>query len=297
MFKRGNKQVESARRTVANNRPAPDSFSYYRSSRRQPTGADVRRSEQAAAERRDVSKMLRLSAVCVILLIALIKLLYVSTSPNVIIPEDHNVYREPSEYTTAVEAAIKASDWHGSKLTFDDAAVRDELFGRLPELAQVEIIIPLINNRPVVRLTFLPPGLIIQSNKTSYVTASSGRIVNRRTPASKALILPQIIDESNTVYAEGTYGFSEASVRFITELQHQLADKKVSVSKWSLPTGSIAELRMQPAQVSYGVKFDLNGDALQQAGTYLAARGAISEQGLAPKEYIDARIAGKAYIK
>jgi hypothetical protein len=54
---------------------------------------------------------------------------------------------------------------------------------------------------------------------------------------------------------------------------------------------------MQPSQAGYGVKFDLNGDALQQAGTYLAAREAIAEQGLVPKEYIDARIVGKAYIK
>ncbi len=291
------KPAEPARRTVVVNRPTPEPFSYYRSNRRVASGAEARRTEQEAAGRPNVAKLVKLGIVLVIVIVALFKVLFVSGSPNVVVADQYNVYREEAAYKTAVAQAIAGSNWHSNKLTFDDTAIQTAILEQLPEVAQVEIIIPLINNRPVVKLTLLPPGLLVRSNRETFVIASSGRVVTKQSAATASLTVPQLTDESTTEYKVGEYGFSELSVQFITELKHQMTAKQVGVSKWTVPAGGIAELRMIPANERYAVKFDINGDVLQQAGTYLAARQALETQGLQPKEYIDARVVGKAYIK
>lgn len=298
MFGRGKKQPEQPTRRVSGAaRPLPESFSYYRSTRRNQTMGDVRRQEIETAGRRDIVRYVKLSVIVLVLVVALGKVLYVTRSAHVQLPSDSYAYRDAATYTKIVNDGLKKTLWHGNKLTFDDVALKEYLAQQLPELQQVEIIIPLINNRPTVKLSFLQPGMVLATGKTAYVVTNTGRIVTELSQKSPDPLVPQVNEMGGTVYSIGDYGFAEASVRFINELKHQFDAKQMSITGLTIPAGSIEELRVKPTGAAYSVRFDMTGDAVAQAGNYLAAIKYMSAQGLQAKEYIDARVSGKIFFK
>lgn len=300
MFGRGKKTAQSnqlPRRAVPSQQPLPESFSYYRSTRRNQTMGDVRRQEIAIAERRDGIRIAKMLVVLVILAVAIIKILYVTGSAKVDLSDNGYAYRSSASYEQIVNDGLKQSLWQKNKLTFDDVSLKEYLAQYIPELERAEIIIPLINNRPVIKLSFLPPGLVLATGKAAYVVTNTGRIVSPITESESQPQVPQVNDAGGTAYNPGEYGFAESSVQFIQELQNQFSAKKIAIVSMTIPAGSIEELRVVPTGVGYSVRFDMTGEAVQQAGTYLAAREYLKENGLVPREYVDARTLGKVFFK
>jgi hypothetical protein len=300
MFGRGKKQTEvPGRRQSVSSKPLPESFSYYRSTRRNQTLGDVRRQEIVSAQRHDVFKLLKLGVIVLVAVVALGKILYVTRSAKVDVPSAGYAYRDISEYTKIVNDGLKQNYWHGNKLTFNDATLKEYLASKLPELESVDIIIPIINNRPVIKLSVQKPGMVLATGRAAYVVTDTGRIVMELdTKSTKTQpTVPQVNDAANTSYAPGDYGFAEGSVQFINELAHQFDAKNIGIVSMTIPAGAIEELRVTPTGVGYSVRFDMTGDVVQQAGNYLAAREYLKANGLIPVDYVDARVSGRVFYK
>ncbi len=57
------------------------------------------------------------------------------------------------------------------------------------------------------------------------------------------------------------------------------------------------ELDVYLSETPYYVKFNLENDALQQAGTFLAAKQRLDRDNIRPEKYVDVRVSGRAYYK
>jgi hypothetical protein len=70
----------------------------------------------------------------------------------------------------------------------------------------------------------------------------------------------------------------------------------VSVSSLTLPK-TAQELDLRTKDRPYYVKFYLGGDALLQAGQFLATRRQFDTSNTQPAEYLDVRVEGKIFYK
>lgn len=84
---------------------------------------------------------------------------------------------------------------------------------------------------------------------------------------------------------------------FIQTVLYQLQQKHIVVTMLVLPAAS-REFDLYIDGARYYGKFNLASDtARQQAGTFLATKHYLEGKGLAPQEYIDVRVDGRAYYK
>jgi hypothetical protein len=70
----------------------------------------------------------------------------------------------------------------------------------------------------------------------------------------------------------------------------------VTITSLSLPSKP-SELDLRTKDRPYFVKFYMGGDALTQAGQFLAARAQFDRQNHQPADYLDVRVAGKIFYK
>jgi hypothetical protein len=114
--------------------------------------------------------------------------------------------------------------------------------------------------------------------------------------ASKPAGLPVVVDQSGLEVKAGSQILSPASVSFIEQVIYQVNAKGVKVKSFNL-TQSPFELWAYFDDNKYYVKFDMEGDARVQAGTYLAVRDYLAGKGETPGAYIDVRVEDKAFYK
>ena len=85
-------------------------------------------------------------------------------------------------------------------------------------------------------------------------------------------------------------------VNFISTVIHQLQSKSLQVDNMVLPAKSF-ELNVHVAGQPYFIKMNLQNDATQQIGTYLAAAQKLSQTNQMPSSYFDVRVPGRVYYK
>ena len=229
-------------------------------------------------------------------------LLFVSTlssSPRVVYVGQTNQHalHSTQEYQAAAEQDLSSSVLSKSKITVNTKEMAQRLQARYPELASVSISLPLLGHRPVYHLELRQPAFVVESVNGSYVMADSGLIIGTKDAAPAALVasLPVITDQTGQPAKPGGYVISPASATFTATLLKLLAAKQLTVSRLTLPAGAAQEIDVNFAGKAYFVKFNTHDpDTVRtQVGTYLAVAG----QGVAPAQYIDVRVPGRAYYQ
>lgn len=315
MWRRKNKsQPEQGRtpgRQVQRGGGAGPAFSYYASTRNvepareRPEGRgdasggpnrwQAAQEQPSGTRRRPNVAQLPLLFLLALGLVCVVKVLWLSTTPKVIIVDKSPIaasYLQPtSVYAAAAQRLLASSVTNHTKLTADLNGTAKRLQQQFPELAAVSLGVPLISSRPIVYVQVAQPSLIAQTAHGNYALNATGVALAKMqtTPSS----IPMVIDQSNNAPKPGKQFLPSSTVAFVQTVSYQLTAAELDVTAFVLPAGSPYELDVRLSGKPYVIKFNLAEQALQQSGAAIAT----IQGGTAPGSYLDVRVPGRVYYK
>ena len=183
-----------------------------------------------------------------------------------------------------------------NKITFNEGALASALQKQFPEITNVQVELPLLSERPTIRLTVAAASFFLNSGGQRYIINSSGRAVAAAGNLPKFTNLPVIEDQSGFKTTTGSHVLSADSVAFINTVIAQCRRAQVPLVSLILPTIP-EELDLRTKDQPYFVKFYMSGDVLSETGQFLAARQHFINDSQPPPQYLDVRVAGKVFYK
>ncbi|HSW66567.1 MAG TPA: hypothetical protein VLI54_05520 [Bacillota bacterium] len=289
---------------AANNRPGPP---ISRNRSMQQAAADDNDSSGAAQTRHKqrtglVKRIPRVSLVVLVLVLLVLNTLLLGGPRIVLVQSDDpaQLYlRSQDTYRIAIDAELARSVLNHAKFTINTKRVTKELQQQFPELADIRVQVPLVGTKPAVYIQpAIPVLLMAAADGRVYALDTTGRalVATAQAPSLARLHLPTVSDQSGLPVTLGRIALPGSSVSFITEVVGQLKAKQLSVTDMTLPKGT-SELDVRISGVQYTAKFNLQGKARVEAGTFLAVKQQLDKDHITPGSYIDARVEGRAYYK
>lgn len=205
------------------------------------------------------------------------------------------VYHSPQAYQAAAAAQLADFKNH-NKLTFDESSVTEALQKQFPEIRSAQVELPFFSQKPTLRLDIAPPAFKLSSGGQVYVIDSTGVVVARTADLPAVKNLPTVNDQSGFPITVDKRILSSSAVSFITTIQAECRRARIPIASLTLPPLP-QEIDLRTTDQPYFVKFYLDGDALTQAGQFLAARAQFAQNHQSPAQYLDVRVAGKIFYK
>lgn len=202
-------------------------------------------------------------------------------------------------YQQAAARTLSGSLFNSNKLTVDTAKVSTELMSQYPELSDVSVELPLFGRNPVVHVAPYPPAFILTTTSSgAFLIDTNGRALVSASQITDngELAVPTLEDKSGVSVKLGKQIVSSTTVDFARYVVAVLDAAPVKYSRLVLPAGT-SELDVYITGKPYFVKFNLQGDAKMQAGTFLATKKRLEVDRTAPGQYIDVRVPERAYYK
>jgi hypothetical protein len=205
--------------------------------------------------------------------------------------------REQKVYEEAARTLFQTF-LNSNKLTVDATKVSADLKHQFPELKAVSVALPIVGNRPVVYIQPASPRLVLLGKDGMFVLDADGRALM---PAAQVLGLdkleiPVVNDQSDLSVEAGRIVLPRSTVAFIDEVVGQHKAKGLKITSMTLPPGT-NELHVRPDGVGYIVKYNIHGNAREEAGAFLAVKARLEAEKKTPREYIDVRVENRAYYK
>ena len=281
-------------------------FSYHAARNAGEYGERTRLRPEAALDARSTSQGSKLSARLPLVLTAVVLLvcvgynLVLSNSPRVIIignvDETAVLLREQKEYEDEASLILRSSPLNRTKVTFMTADIDQRLTDQFPELASVDVSLPLLGQKPLIYIEPAEPVVaLVAQNGASYALDSNGRIIStdvRHVPST----VPYLNDQSGLELELGKQALPSSSVAYILEVLHQLLAKNIGIESIVLPPG-VQEVQLRPKGESYYVRMSLREDARAQAGAYIALREQLVKKNIHPSKYVDVRVGERVYYR
>lgn len=225
--------------------------------------------------------------------------LKLSSSPKIVVLGNSSkaFLRSNQTYTDAAEQLFSDSVINDNKATVNTSYIAEKLREEFPELAAVSITLPVIGSQPIVYLLPSAPQLVLlDSDGQSLVLDSSGTVLLDASDEAglSNINVPTVNDQGIASARVGQLVLPTTSVAFVSEVSEQLQEAQVNVTSYNIPIGT-SELDASVAGQPYLVKFNLYGNAREEAGTYLAVRQQLQSENKTPSKYIDVRVDGRAY--
>lgn len=262
--------------------------------------------EQARPKRTRVPavfSMLKRQHVMSVLVIIILFLLTIGldTTPNVVVVGEtkHRFALQDVEvYQQYAHEALGKSLANNNKLTIDADAVAQKIEQHFPEVHAASVSLPFIGRKPTLYIQPATPQLILATQNGQFILDASGRAlaVSNESTIPDDTSVPTVSDKSGLPGQKGQVLLPRSSVTFITEISRQLAQKQIRVENWTLPAGT-NQLDTKVKGTPYYVKFNLQGDGREQAGTFLALQKHLGSERTTPSQYIDVRVPGRAYYR
>ncbi len=205
--------------------------------------------------------------------------------------------RDKRVYVTAAQKAF--APWANSnKLTVNTEKISADLRKEFPELQAVSVSLPVVGTQPTVYIQPAVPRLLLVTKSGMFVLDINGRalITSDQVAKLKDLGVPVATDESGISIKTGDIALPKDTIDFISQVVGQLKAKGLVISSMTLPAGT-NELHVKLNKVGYTVKFNLHGDAREEAGAFLAVKQQLEGQKKTPSSYIDVRVENKAYYQ
>jgi hypothetical protein len=287
-------------------RPAAFSYSSQRDSRPEPG-----RKQSNLADKRHRMLSIRfwarrsgLLVAVVAVLVCLVSIVSLSNQPRIILLDENDgsyAFHDQAAYQKAASEYLSSSIWNKNKITVNTGAASAELKKRYPELATVQVTLPLIGHRPIYYLTANQPAFVLQTVNGTYVLDQNGKVLITKDAAPEAVVakLPVITDQTGIRAELGSQAMSAQDALFVQTVVSMLNEKGVTVSSLSLPPNAVQQLDVRVAGQAYIVKFNMHDrEAVrQQVGTYLATAKTLADQNTTPAQYIDVRVPGRSYYQ
>ena len=207
--------------------------------------------------------------------------------------------QETQVYQEAAAKSLASSIANKSKLTADTAKVSADLMQDYPEVQKAQVALPLIGRQPVVYVEPYRPAFILTTvSSAAYLLDENGRALVSTSQITDPgeLAVPTVQDKSGVTVTLGSRALPSDTVRFIEETAALLLAAKVQYSSIVLPQ-TANELHVYISGTPYYVKYNLQGEARLQTGTFLAAQARLKRDKATPAEYIDVRVPDRAYYR
>lgn len=285
-------------------------FSYYanrsvrtqntaRSGSKQQPAVDPLKRETDSKWRRRVYSF----GVLAIILLLVGMSLRLNTTPKVVTVDlgtDKQLFlRDRKVYEAAAAQVFRRSIFNGNKLTVNTNGIIADMQRQFPELVAVSVSLPVTGSQPVMYIQPAQPRMVLSTKSSGmYLLDGSGRALMSaaQVPDLGKLGVPVVADESGITLKEGQLALPRDAVAFIAEVAGQLRAKNLEISGYTLPPGA-NELHVRVSGVPYFVKFNIHGNAREEAGTYLATKAKLEAEKKVPREYVDVRVENRVYFK
>jgi hypothetical protein len=238
----------------------------------------------------------------VVIVICLFSILYLSSTPNVVmLSDDNNPLFTSSRVAVGQEAQrlLSSSLLNKNKITVNTHKITDNLEEDFPMYSDISISLPFIDHHPVIYLTPAQPEVSLTNVSGQYVLNSNGQIMLRSINPKyfNDLNIPNITYQLPGYLSVGEQILTSSEVSFIQTVIYELNTRAVTVSKITLLQAT-SELDVYITNEPYYVKFNLeNNNPKQQAGSFLATQHYLKEHNITPSKYIDVRVDGRVYYQ
>lgn len=289
----GERQRPRNRLGATNKRRVP--LTYYRAANQEP---DVQRSPfTRRVDTTGKGHKVFFATLDIIVIAAVIFGIFYSlmVRPDPVVKADDTSYHQVGVYQEAA-ARLLGDAKNRTKITFSEASVTRPLQKQFPEISAARVELPLVGQRPILRLSIAKPVLRLSGDNGSYVIDGQGTAVARSVDLPQVKGLPVIDDQSSFEIKPGQAALSTASIQFIQTLLSQCRANHVPIKSLTLPAAPL-ELDLRTKDQHYFVKFYLDGDAGVQTGQFLAARDQFNKDKSGPAQYLDVRVNGKVFYK
>lgn len=271
----------------------PPRAKYYQSSTNESSSpTPFRRRPKRSRSSRVLGRLFDFATVAGILILVGYSLI---VRPPVKVSVSDEAYHPAAEYQQAVNGQLDTLK-NKNKITFDEQSISETLKKQFPEIADLNISLPLVSQQPILRISVYSPTLTLSAKSQIFIVDSQGRAVGFDSDFTGLKNLITVTDESNFEFQRGQAILAAAHVDFIVALNKHLKKAAIPARQLSL-TPQPQELVLRTADRSYFVRFLLNGDLAGQIGQYLAARAQFDRDNTQPSEYLDVRVAGKVFYK
>jgi hypothetical protein len=268
---------------------------YYRSGK--PAGSSRSPFKKAAPSTKSKARKLFTRFLDVVIVLAIVVglgySLLVGSKPDILVNSD--AYHPKTTYREAIVKELQNIKNH-NKITLDEQSIVKSLQSQFPEIASVQITLPIFSQTPTFRINIASPGFVLSSNGQSYIINSQGVAVASSSNFPSIKNLPVVTDQSGFTIEKGKQVLSGSEVSFINTLIVQCRKANVPIQALTLPPLA-QELDLRTSDKPYYVKFYLGGDSKLQAGQFLATRHEFDSTNTQPSEYLDVRVSGKVFYK
>lgn len=304
MFSRKKSAAPTGRRQP-NAQPSKNKavFSYYQN---RETDIDASKSREKPSFLASVKARLRHIPTLiagVLILASVLWALSLSAQPRVSVVNEQDdarkaILRPPEDYQATAAQLLQQSVVTRNKLTLDTGDIERSLQEQFSEITNVAVVLPIISRTPVVYVQIAEPILLLESGANKFVIDEKGRaLINANQVGDLAdLNLIPVKDAAQLAIQPGSQVLTGHDVQFMRTIRDQLALKGLKVARMELPARA-SEVYVFIEGKPYYVKFTTTGDALQEVGTYLALNQHLEGKKVVPKEYVDVRVAERAYYK
>lgn len=207
--------------------------------------------------------------------------------------EDVRVYQQTAQHT------IAGSIINGNKVTFDANSVARDIKQNHPEIDTVTVGMPFFGRSPTIYIKpYTPSFILTTTDSKAFLLDVNGRSLVSASQITDTgeLDVPTLQDNSGIEVKLGAQALPANIVSFTQAVTRILDEKGIAYSSLVLPPAA-SELDVFITGTPYYVKFNLQGEVMQQVGTFLATKQRLSRDKVTPGEYVDVRVPERAYYR
>lgn len=305
MFKKRNKKNDTTARQRSSVTKAPNPVFSYHSKRSTSEVERTSRNDVFDQNTKQANRSLKHVPTYFAVIIIAASLFYVTLlgvdKPQIVLDTNvtPSILHDTAYYQKGVAETLNKSLFNRSKITIDTKHLSDQLLEQFPELETATIVTPLFGKRPIVRMSATTPVLVVTANNGQFIVGTNGKVLMglSEAPSNQVDSLIHVKDALSDDLQPGDVVLPLSTIHFIEDLQQLYKDRGLTISDVELPAVA-NEVHVKLAGDKYYTKFNLQEDINQQVGTYFAVIENIKSQNKAlPTEYVDVRVAGRAYYK
>lgn len=196
-----------------------------------------------------------------------------------------------AEIESEARKLIEGKWWWGNLVTFDESEFVSKLQQADPALRTV-VVRRRWFHTVVITATLKQPSLGWSSGNQTYVLDSDGTVIGTLTGTPA---FPVVYDGSNLPVQIGQRAASARFVEFVSQVVPALASSGIGVTRLDIKDTTL-DLTAQTNK-GYRILFDTGRGVAEELADLKAVQGLLATQKRTPAEYIDLRVAGKAYYK
>lgn len=259
---------------------------------------------QAERRRQSVHRRTRRKLVAALLAVVVMLFAYFSSVSSVSLESNASSRlgaAQSKEYEEAILNAFNSHTLFRQSWLADRQAAAAAVQKQFPEIERISLssrpLSPVIQSE----IRFRTPVFTWKdaSNAPQFVDQHGVLFSKNLDPGKQTADLIAIEDQSGVVLEEGSAVLTQNLIQFVGQLYAkipQLYGKGASVSRVIIPR-STREVQIQVAGQPYLIKFNTSRDIEEQVGELKALLGFLQANSITPTQYIDLRVAHKAFYK